>query len=342
VKCKIIVLILLAAALLICEENVLAANASNDEIPSRYEELVEVIVNCTSAEVGVSSAVIGNTTFVHFPPGIDMSRTELTNVILISVGFSRVGSGLFFLFDNNTDTTTATSLANSVKDSIETAFETSFTWLSTSLTEDNYVNVTYTGSGKSDLPSYLNSLMEKCLAPDLGSFTLTFIPMSNEASAYILVSTFKESEDFDWMYSMGVSYSTNIPVGAGEHKIDLLNLLNVESLTPSPQASSNGWVTSMVTLTIVSNETVSYKSSEPGLANPMAGQLRGWYVNPTIPQPPAQLIAYFSFADDPTPVDKLSLTFAGLVLPEFNAATLLTMLMLVVSLIVIAKKKIFR
>jgi hypothetical protein len=118
---------------------------------------------------------------------------------------------------------------------------------------------------------------------------------------------------------MGVIYYESIPVGAGEHKIDFLDLLNVESLAPSEYASYEEWAgLAMVTLTIVSNETVSYVSSEPGLANPLTGQLKGWYVNPQPPQPPVQLMAYFIFANDPTPVDKLSFTFSGLVIPELQ------------------------
>jgi len=344
VKHNIVVFFLILTAIfLINGKSILTANASNEEFSAPYGESIGVFVNCTSAELSISSMVMGNATFVHFPPEIDMNRAELTNVILVSVGFSRQGSGLLFLFNNNTDATTARSLADAVKDSIELAFETSFTWESTEITEDNYVNVTYTGSEKNDLPGYLNWLMGECLAPDLGGFTLTFIPMSNEISAVVLVSAYKESGGFDWVYSMGVIYYESIPVGAGEHKIDFLDLLNVESLAPSEYASYEEWAgLAMVTLTIVSNETVSYVSSEPGLANPLTGQLKGWYVNPQPPQPPVQLMAYFIFANDPTPVDKLSFTFSGLVIPEFTILTPLIALMLVASIVVVAEKKISR
>lgn len=330
--------IFLMTTLLIYGRSVLAVNAFNEENSALYSENISVAVNCTSAELSISSIVLGNATFVHFPTEIDIGRAELTNVILIGVGFSRQGSVLLFIF-NNTDTTTATSLANAVKDSIEPAFETSFTWNSTGITEDNYVNVTYTGSGESDLPGYLNWLMGKCLAPDLGGFTLTFIPMSNEMGALILVSAYKESGSFDWVYSMGVVYSTSIPVGAGEHKIDFLDLLNVESLAPSLYASYEDWISSTVSLTIISNETVSYVSSEPGLAN-LPEQLKGWYINLQPPQPPAQLIAYFSFGDDPNPIDRLSFTFSGLVIPEFTMLTPLIALMSAASIALVAKKKI--
>ncbi|MBS7634142.1 hypothetical protein KEJ34_01390 [Candidatus Bathyarchaeota archaeon] len=337
------VTMLFAAIFLTNGKCILTVNAIDGEMEFPIAEAISTVVNCTSAELSISSVVYsGNASLVHFPPQVDMNRAELTNAISIIVGFSRFGSGLVFLF-NNTDTATAESLANAVKGSIETAFEVSFTLNSTGIVEDGYVNVTYIGPGKSDLSGYLGQLMEKCLAPDLGGFTLTFIPVSDETNAYVWVSASKENGGFDWIYSMGVGYSTSIPVGAGSHKIDFLDLLNVESLEPSTYASYEGWYSSMVTLVIVSNETVSYVASEPETANPSQMQLRGWYVNyPQPPQPPAQLMAYFSFADDPTPVNRLSFTFSGLVISEFAALTPLIMLMVVASIAVVAKKKIPR
>lgn len=342
-KTLVLFLILFAATLLKNGKCILTVNAIDEEMGFPIAEGISAVVNCTSAELSISSMVYsGNASLVHFPPQVDMSRAELTNAISIIVGFSRLGSGLVFLF-NNTDTATAESLANAVKGSIETAFEVSFTLNSSGIVEDGYVNVTYVGPGKSDLPGYLGQLMERCLAPDLGGFTLTFIPVSGETNAYVWVGASKENGGLDWIYSMGVGYSTSIPVGAGPHKIDFLDLLNVESLEPSTYASYEGWYSSMVTLVIVSNETVSYVASEPETANPSQMRLRGWYVNyPQPPQPPAQLMAYFSFADDPTPVDRLSFTFSGLVISEFNALTPLIMLMIMASIAVVAKKKIPR
>lgn len=338
-----LLLILFAAIFLTNVKCIPTVYAIDEEMDFPIAEGISAVVNCTSAELSISSVVYsGNSSLIHFPPQVDMNRAELTNVISIIVGFSRVGSGLVFLF-NNTDTATAESLANAVKGSMETAFEVSFTLNSTGIVEDGYVNVTYIGSGKSDLPGYLGQLMEKCLAPDLGGFTLTFIPVSDETNAYVLVGASKENGGFDWIYSMGVGYSTSMPVGTGAHKIDFLDLLNVGSLEPSTYASYEDWFSSMVTLVIVSNETVSYLTSEPETADPSQMRLRGWYVNyPQPPQPPAQLMAYFSFADDPTPVDRLSFTFSGLIISEFAALTPLIMLMLLASTALVVKKKIPR
>ena len=181
--------------------------------------------------------------------------------------------------------------------------------------------------------------MNKCLISDLNGFSLAFIPMTNEPNAFILVSAVKESGGFDWIYYVGIDYSTNIQIGTGEHKIDFLDLLNVNSLAPSTYALMNGLYTSTATLSILSNETVSYVSSEPRLVSP-PGQLRGWYIQyPS--SSPVKLLAYFTFADDGTPVDKLSFTFSGLVIPEFNELTLISALIITTIItVIIGKRKI--
>ncbi|MEM1514565.1 MAG: hypothetical protein QXH24_00690 [Candidatus Bathyarchaeia archaeon] len=312
-------------------------NAVNEEGPS-FAESISVTVNCTTAELTIFSTIYSaDVSLVHFPPGVDMSRGELTDAVLIVVGFSREASGLVIGF-NNTDAATARSLADAVKGSIETAFNMGFTFTYNSTeTEDTYVYVSYTGPGKSDLTGYLSWLMERCLAPDLGGFTLTFLPMSSKMEAIVKVSAGKESGGFEWIYYMTVGYSTSVPTGMGPHKIDILELLNVDSLAPSEYASYGGWFVSTVQFIVLSNDTVSYVSSEPGLVSPPT-QMRGWLVNPTPPQPPVQLMAQFSFANDPTSVNKLSLTFSGLIIPEFMAATPLTMLILAVSIVLVVKK----
>jgi len=331
----ILLLALFMLAIIVSGKSVLGIN-NNVEVPTNLIENVSVSVNCTSAELSVLCTVSSsNTSLVHFPPQVDMNRDELVNAAAIIASFSRFTSGLLFTFDN-VDTETAKSLADAVKGSLEEAFDTMFTWNSTEVTEEGCI-VTYISSGKDDLPKYLSWLMETCLAPDLGGFTLTFIPVINEENAFIEISAIKEGGGFNWTYSMGVGYFTTMPTGAGPHEIDFLDLLNVESLSPSKYASQNGWfISSMVMLTIVSSENVSYVSSEPDTVNSLIR--RGWYINP-MTQPPVQLQALFSFADNPTPITELLFTFSGMVIPEFPASILIAALISITLVIIIAKRK---
>jgi hypothetical protein len=296
-------------------------------------EIVNVAVNCTTAEVYTQSIVMcGNTSLVHFPSGVDMNQTALENATAIVLSFTTSQSFLIYVF-YGVSSGTAESLANTVTPSIETAFETDFTWSSTG-TSDSDVNVTYTGPGKTNLADYTEWLMQHCLASDLGGFSLTFAPMSQETNAVAMVSAFKDSGGFDWMYQMGTGYSTSIPAGTGNHKIDILDLLNVDSLAPSPYAITDDTCTSMVMLIINSNTTVTYVSCEPGSASPE--QPKGWIIPPL---PGTTLTAYFSFGDDPSSVSPLSFTFGGTIVPEFTLSTLMLLLMMATAVILAAKKK---
>lgn len=291
-------------------------------------ETANVNVNCTTAQVSTISMVMSyNTSLVHFPSGVDMGRTELMNATGISLIFSTAQSFLLYMF-NNTSLAAAQSFADAVKPSIETAFNTAFTWNSIGQI-DSEVNVTYTGAGKANLTQYTEWLMSQCLAPSLGGFSLTFLPMTYEPDAFSSLSAYKEVSGFDWAYSMMTGYVMSIPKGSGNHRIDILDLLDVDSLAPSSYANAEGTYTSNVMLTISSNQTITYVSSEPDLASPPE-QPRGWMSIPFTP--PNTLIYYFSFADDPSPVSPLSLTFSGIVIPEFR--TLLSVILLVLTALI--------
>lgn len=332
-KKKILTLLVLCSAILVINNTqVFTASA---QVSSEFMESINVSVNCTTADVYTYSMVMcGDTSLVHFPAGIDMNRVELESATATVLSFSTMQSFLIYVF-NTTNLNTARSLADAVKPSIETGFDTSFTFSSIG-TGEGYVNVTYTGPGKTSLPNYVGWLMQRCLASDMGGFSLTFVSMVNKINAVVFVNAYKQSGGFDWMYSMGTSYSTSIPTGTGNHKIDILDLLNVNSLAPSSYAYSEDMYTSMVMLTISSNTPVSYVSCEPGLMSPQTGQLKGW-VNTPIPG--TYFTAYFTFGDDSSPVNKLSYTFNGTVIPEFTALTLIVMFMLAAIIVLIAKRK---
>jgi hypothetical protein len=63
-------LILYSLILAVSNTQIFAVNASDD---SEFMETINVIVNCTTANVYTSSAVMSNNvSLVHFPAGIDM------------------------------------------------------------------------------------------------------------------------------------------------------------------------------------------------------------------------------------------------------------------------------
>ncbi|MEM3696581.1 MAG: hypothetical protein QXQ94_03645 [Candidatus Bathyarchaeia archaeon] len=300
-------------------------------------ENVAISVNCTTAQLHITSMVASSdASLVNFTSGVNMNDPNLINATTISAIFSADGSFLGYLF-NNTDPTTATSIADSITPGVSTAFNTAFTYLSTG-TYETFANVTYTGPAKANLQSYTEWLITQCLASDLGGFSLTFSPMSQAPHAVVVVSAMKDSGGFDWEYSMMVGYYTSITPGSGNHTIDVLYWLNVESLAPSSYASEPeiGY-DSMVSLTIYSNQTISYVSCEPGLAD-FPGN-RGWTY---YQYEPTSLVAYFGFGDDSSPVSPLTFTFSGLVVPEFSTPALLAMFTLAATIALIARKRLLK
>jgi hypothetical protein len=316
--------------------------AEDSQLPEGVEfmEIVDININCTTASVSVTCGVISNNTeLVRFPAEIDMNAAEWENVTQVMAGFSTANSFLSYLF-NNTEEDNAEYLANILTNQLNTVFGTSFSHNSTS-PSNGYVNVTYTGVGVGNLTDYTTWLMEECLASDLRGFSLTFIPMTNETGAYTLIGAMKESGGFDWIYAMGVMYHTTIPDGPGEHTIDVLDLLDVESLAPSPYSQVQQGITSiymsMIIVTINSNETVAFVSCEPEQASPPA---RGWYIYPPIQ--PTQLQATFMFGDNPSPVTALSLTFSGVIIPEFTTPMLMAVLTFAATVATTLKRRFIR
>jgi hypothetical protein len=330
--------LLLFCSLIIC---FLAMGISPARVPhvkatdglSQLSENVMVVVNCTAGSVGtVSTVTSSNASLVHFPSGVDLSNAGLTNVITIEVTFSTAQSYLIYLF-NNTDAPTARSIADGFTTSISSAFSTSFVWFSTG-TSDGSVNVTYTGLGKSYV--YVEWLVSQCLAADLEGFSLTFEPMSHKLGAYTAVAAMKDVGSFDWTDYMMTGYMTTITAGSDSHLVDVLDLLDVDSLAPSKYATAPEMgYSSQVMVTISSDSPVVYVASEPGTVTDPAQ--RGWFLYP-IPLPNT-LMALFHFGSDPSPQSPLTLTFSGVVVPEFTTIPLLVLFLVSAMIALVAIKR---
>lgn len=304
-------------------------------------EVININVNSTTADVYTIRMIISqNTSLIHFPSGVNMAVQDLKNVNLIGLTFSTAQSLLFYEF-SNTDASTAKAIADSMKSSEEFGFVTSFTWNST-VTAGNNVNVTYTGLGKGNLTQYTELLMSRCLSPGLGGFSLTFLPMSPSPEAFTGINAYKNSGGLDWTYAMLAGDSAKIPIGSGNHTIDILGLLNMNSLAPSPYANMVEGYQSLIVLTIfsLSNETVSYVDCKPpGLVEDFS-EGPGWMLNPY--STADTLMAYFFFGSDPTPVIQLKLIFGGTVVPEFTMLVPLVILMLATTIVLVAKRRLLR
>ncbi len=334
-KCIISLLILCLSPLAVT-----FTHASYSEYPSELVENVSVIVNCTTAKIITSSMILShNTSLMHFPNTVNMADSRFEKVTAVGLIFSPDQSFLVYSF-NNTDSTTARSIADQITPTLNTAFQADFTF-NTVGTRDSIIEVNYTGHGKANMPQYTQWVMSECLAPDLEGFSLTFLPMANEPGAFIILTASKESgafEFFDWTYSMTTTYMMSIPTGSDNHRIDVLDQLDVFSLAPSPYVSlEEGMYPSMVNLQILYEQAVSYVSSEPGLDTPPS---RGWFLSPY--NPPKTFMAYFYFGNDPSPVSALTFTFSGMVIQEFTTLALAAILLLSTMIVLSMKKRLLK
>ena len=134
---------------------------------------------------------------------------------------------------------------------------------------------------------------------------------------------------------MVVHCIASIPTDEGLHTIDVLDLLNVESLNPSQYAlvEDLGYF-SIVNVYVNSNETITFEECVPSrVTYPMT---RGWYV-PS--DSGLTLTGTFHFGNDPTAVEELTFTFGGVVVPEINSTFILIALLAIAMLSIILKNK---
>jgi len=334
-KQMLILTTLFISVLFLCRTQPLTvkANATIDETVS---ESIMISVDCTNANVSCQNIIMSyNETLVHFPSGVNLADPTLEDVIVITLTFSTSISILIFEF-NNTDEGTAVSIANSKLASIETAFDTDFTFVSSG-PSGTYVNVTYSGLGKSDLAIYANWLRPQCLKSDLEGFSSALAPMAQETNSIFSIFAEKESGTFDWGYSMMAAYFASIPTGSGSHTIDVLDLLNVGSLAPSPYAAmAGGGYASTVMLLITSSTPISYVSCQPGES---VGGSRGWIYYSFIP---TVITVMFTFANDPSPASSLSVTFSGIVIPEFASMVLVIAFMIASATALAFRKRTYK
>jgi hypothetical protein len=303
---------------------------------SIYElvETIDVNVDCTTAGVDITTTLSSdNSSHIHFPSEVDINAPSLHNITLITLEFSAPSSTLEYMF-NISDTTKARSIADTLTTNMSTGFATSFGY-NTSASYGGYTYVLYSALGKGNLTQYTEEcLIPQCLASDLQGFSLTFLPNTQKQQASIQFSATKILTTY-WLYMMISECETSIPTGSDTHIIDVLELLGVSSLAPSPyNPPFIGMYMASISLDIYSDETVSYLSCEPGLANETINY-RGW----TISTDDTSVSADFSFGMDPSPVSPLTLTVNAIIVPEFTSLTLMIILALTAAIAMILKKR---
>ena len=277
-------------------------------------EHIAVYLDCDKAQLTVASGIQpgNNTNLVHFPSSVNVLALFDVGCTRLYTVFGKKSSLLAFEF-NNIGSSEAKARADQWAQIIETAFNTTFTWQYTN-TSSTYVGVRYTNSGATNATIYLCLRQYINWSAGIGGFSTTIQGELTHFAEYtdynVGVGARKESSKGPNSYDIGltVSYTKKMATGMGSHTIDVLSLLGVTSLAPSPYALDNntGIYSSTVFLTINSSTPVAFVSCEPSPLNPSG--IRGWYSTPSDWQ--------FMFKNDNSSVSPLTFTFTGTIMPE--------------------------
>ncbi len=328
--------VVFAAALFIVDPPLVVA-----ESDSMFMEMVMIYVDCNNASVfTIVSVGSDNYTMTHFPSPTNLNDTHLENATTVAVLSSSDSSTLTYEFEDITETEAETNAA-AVTPSLSTAFDISFTYNSTA-TVDTEVHVNYTGPGKPDMESYVNSMVSDCVDPSVDGFSDAITSLAAQAvTPYLGVTATKESGGFNWtMYGIALMSNSTIPTGSDSHTVDILDLLGVSSLTPSSYSLNTtlGYYQSTIWLNFDSDTSIDFVSCEPPLKeDPYNLTERGWaYMLDTVKW------ANFYFGNDSSPVETLTFTFSGTIIPEFTTPTLIITIIVTAVCIIAFKKRILR
>jgi hypothetical protein len=290
-------------------------------VPGLFSEYIWIDLHCVNGTIEVQCRVASSyPPMVHFPSEVDMFDPGLEKCLSIVASFNHTKSKLTYAF-NETSTEDARTQADALIPSMNSAFGLTFDWEDTRM-EYTYVVVSYIASGIPDMVGFTEDLKSRCLKSDIEGFSNVFLNMvthtpqstvSLDAHGPIFL------EDPKWTYHFSVKYTTSMPSGEDSHTIDVLDLLGISELEPSPYSYSSyyeAYESSYLYCDIDSPWNATYISCEP-----FEGDYgtKGWRISTY----ETDLSTTFDFYDDPTPVDSLSLTFSGKVVPEFNFLTMM-------------------
>lgn len=323
--------VVLAAAFLVVDSPSVAATPE-----PMFQDLVMIYVDCNNASVMTMVSVgSDNDTLIHFPSSVDLKDIHLENAVAVSVMSSSDSSILMYSFENISETEAETN-ADAVTPSISSAVGVSFAH-STTETVNTEVHVNYTGPGQSDMASFVNSMLSECVYPDVNGLADAIPSLATQTTTSALtLSASRESPSYDWLIGIGAMSLSTIPTGSNSHTIDVLALLGVSSLAPSPYSynATQDYYLSIVWLYFESDTSIGFVSCEPPeKEDPYDLSERGW----------THMFFYaFYFGNDPSPVEALTFTFSGTVIPEFTSPTIIITLILTAACIIAFKKRMLK
>jgi len=308
----------------------LAVGSVGAQLPYLWlNEYISVQVACDTARIYISCTLVsGNLSLVSFPEEFNLADSNLADAISVGVTFSEEEVELTFIY-KGISSPEARNRADSMMSQANSAFNLAFSHFLTTSVGDT-VQVIYKAGGPSNMESYVNSLVAKCLAEGTEGFShaIPGVFQYENAKLALMVSRVQPSKPWSTA-TLTANSIIEIPHGSGSHQIDILNLFGIQSLAPSPYAKAKpaNYYYSTVYVTLNSSNPLSVESYQPSFLATSPFLQRGWIWT----EGTNHIDGVFYFGSNGSQVDELSVTFNGTIVPEINHVALLT-LMLIVAL----------
>ncbi len=299
-------------------------------------ETISVQIDCETAKVYISCALLsGNFSILCFPEDFDLTDSNLANAISVVLSASEKGAGLVFIY-TGISSSEAKSRADAMIPQANAAFDLTFSHFLTNTT-GSMVQVHYVAEAPLNMKSYVGLLVSKCLAPGVEGFSEVIPKIAEYNNVTISLAVGRSMPSRPWEtveLSAGAIFDTS--TGTGSHTFNILQLIGVNSLAPSPYAKVKpaNYYFSIVHVSVDSSNPLSLEAYQPSLqsTNPTK---RGWIWN----EKPNSLDGTFYFGSDSSPVNNLSFTFNGTIVPEIGNSTLLVIMLTIITLLNLKNRK---
>ncbi len=173
-----------------------------------------------------------------------------------------------------------------------------------------------------------------CIGADVGGFSnvlpTLFTEAENETITIMAVNITS-----DWMHTLLAEYDTAYPTGSGEHTVDVLHYLGTTTLQPSSYAWLGISYMSYISLTIQSDETVSFVSCHPDKSTVFMNP--GWFVPVESGESIGGTLYFGSSIPEWSVID---FTFEGNTIPEYSPVSAMLLIAFASATVLCLRKRV--
>ncbi len=311
------------------------------QLSYHLDEYISISIYGEDAQIRIYCDLFSsNLSILSFPEDFNLNDSNLANATSIRLSVSKNGGSLSFTY-SGISIEEAKKRADAMISQANAAFNLSFNYYTSMNVTEDMVLVEYIAEKQLNMKNYVISLISKCLAPETGGLSevVPKIAELGDPNVDLMAEKWQGSPPI-WQIELSTMTLIDIPTGTGSHTIDILRLLGVSELAPSPYAKveAENYYSSSVEISISSPASLFLENYQPNLqsSNPTE---RGWkwIEYPTVNY--TFLTGIFYFRNDGTPVNELTFTFNGTIIPEIMDAVFLVIILMITSIIMGLKRK---